>query len=147
MRRHINPRSPSRPINIARGQLSRIIDANMAPEDKVHGEPDVKRDNGLQMADLLGCQPDAQGCEVGQQMLGFALGDEGGCIGGFVEDVGEALFQSVYGVRKGRARLGGLGHIPTHETAPSSPQPSPPAPPTTSHHSPTTAPSSHHPLP
>ena len=121
----------------------------MAPEDKVHGEPDVKRDNGLQMADLLGCQPDAQGCEIGQQMLGFALGDEGGCIGGFVEDVGEALFQSVYGKQE-LTRLGGgggLGHIPTHETAPSSPQPSPPAPPTTSHHSPTTAPSSHHPLP
>lgn len=98
MRRHINPRSPSSPVDIARGQLGGIIDAGMAPEDKVHGEPDVKRDDGLQMADLVRGQPDAEGCEVGEEMFGFALGDEGGCIGGFVEDVGEALFQSVYEV-------------------------------------------------
>lgn len=50
-------------------------------------------------------------------MLGFALGDEGGCIGGFVEDVGEALFQSVYG-KEELTRLGrGGGDIRAHTNA------------------------------
>lgn len=39
-------------------------------------------------------------------MGGFALRHEGGCIGGFVEDVGEALSSLVHGVRIQKRRLG-----------------------------------------
>lgn len=59
MRRHINPRSPSRPIDITCSQLGGIINTSMAPKDKVHGEADVKGDDGLQVADLVGGQADA----------------------------------------------------------------------------------------
>ena len=118
----------------------------MAPEDEVQGKADIKRDNSLQLADFLWRQLDTQRSDVGEQIGDFALPNKRENIWCFMQEVRNTLPFSLACCLFQGCGKGAGGTIPEHGTTHSSSWPYPPTPPTTSHHSPTMAPSSHLPV-
>lgn len=91
MRRDIDPSSPSGPEGVRGRHLGTIINPVMTSEDKVHGESDVKRDDGLKFPNLLGSQLDTERSHIRQQMVDLPLSNQRKDIRRFMQKIRQAL--------------------------------------------------------
>lgn len=78
---------PLRPEDI-RGRLVQIV---LLRVEEVHREAGVEGDGVVDLLHVLLGHLDAQGFDVGLEMLDLALADDGEDVGCFVEDVRESL--------------------------------------------------------